>query len=166
MDNFLLGAINFFGGVSASAFGAMCAFFAVMCVVGFLLIRTDKKRWNAQKARSDEMMSHKKKPQPEDGAEVEAESGDKKEKKAKKEKKNKEPFEYEARIPDKTFFWVAIFFGAFGELLGMIIYRHKWYKFNFRTYIPILSVINLVIAAVILYFLYTKGDTSATYLNP
>jgi uncharacterized membrane protein YsdA (DUF1294 family) len=140
-------------------FNAMCAFFAVMGIVGFCLIRTDKKRWNAQKARSDEMMQRKPKAKPaEDGAQEGAEEG------KKKRAKSEEPFEYQARISDKAIFTIAILFGAFGELLGMIIYRHKWYKFNYRVYIPILSLFNLIFAAVILYLLYTKGDSSV-YVN-
>jgi len=141
-------------------FNAVCAFFAVMCIIGFFLIRTDKKRWNAQKARSDEMMAKKKKPQAE-GEETQEEG-----KKGNKDKKKKEePFEYESRVPDKAIFAVAIIFGAFGVLLGMLIYRHKWYKFNFRVYIPILTVINIIVASVILYFLFVKGDGSTTYVN-
>lgn len=154
--NVLLGATNIY-------FNAMCAFFAVMCIIGFCLIRTDKKRWVAQKNRSDAMMSKRKKA--EDAAEEETETA--KGKKGKKEKKPKkeEPFEYEARVPDKALFAIAILFGAAGELLAMLIYRHKWYKFYFRTFIPILTVVNLIIAAVILYFLYTKGDGTVTYKN-
>ena len=46
----------------------------------------------------------------------------------------------------------------------MIIYRHKWYKFNFRTYIPLLTVLNLIVAAVVLYILYSyRGNT--TFVN-
>jgi len=164
MGNMLLGAIDLFGRVTASAFGAMCAFFAVMCIVGFCLIRTDKKRWNAQKARSDEMMARKKKPQAEDGAAEDAVDG-KKKKEKKPKKKNEEPFEYEERVSEKALFIVAIFFGAAGELLAMLIYRHKWYKFSFRTYIPILTVINIIVAAVILYFLFMYRDPSQ-YINP
>ena len=132
-------------------FNAMCAFLAVMNLVGFLLIRTDKKRWKEQKARSDEMMEARKKKT----AEEEPAEDDKKGKK--KRKKNAAPYEYQARIPDKAIFAIAILFGAFGELIAMAIYRHKWYKFYFRTFIPILTLINLVAAAVILYFLYTRG---------
>ena len=164
MGNLLMGAIDLFGKVTASAFGAVCAFYAVMCIIGFCLIRTDKKRWNAQKARSDEMMARKKKPQDAEDATDDALDGKKKkEKKAKK--KNDEPFEYEERVSEKLLFIVAIFFGALGELLAMLIYRHKWYKFSFRTYIPILTVINMIIAAVILYFLFMYRGTSQ-YINP
>lgn len=139
-------------------FNAMCAFYAIMCLVGFLLIRTDKKRWNAQKARSDLMMQGKKKP-----AEDEA-ATDKKGKKDKKAKKE-EPYEYQERIPDKVFFIIAILFGALGELLGMAVYRHKWYKFAFRAYIPALAFVNIIIVAVILYFLYQMGDATIAYTN-
>ena len=164
MGELLTGAIDLFGKVTASAFGAMCAFVAVMCIVGFCLIRVDKKRWNAQKVRSDEMMAHKKKLKDgEEGAVEDATDG--KKKKEKKAKKDEEPFEYEERVSEKAMFVVAILFGALGELLAMIIYRHKWYKFSFRVYIPILAVLNVIVAAVILYFLYIYKDPSL-YVNP
>lgn len=141
-------------------FNAVCAFFAVMCVVGFFLIRTDKKRWNAQKARSDEMMARRKKPA--EGEEVEeTDAKGKKKKKAKKE----EPFEYQDRVSDKAVFAVAALFGALGVLFGMLVYRHNWYKFSYRLYIPVLAGVNVVIGAVILYFLYTKG-IPVNYVNP
>ena len=165
MGNLIPGAIDLFGRVSASAFGAVCAFYAVMCIIGFCLIRTDKKRWNAQKARSDEMMTRKKKPQDAENGVAEDAAEGKKKKEKKPKKKNEEPFEYEERVSEKAMFIVAIFFGALGELLAMLIYRHKWYKFSFRTYIPILTVINMIIAAVILYFLFMYRGTSQ-YINP
>ena len=106
------------------------------------------------------MMTRKKKPA--EGEEAEPEEGKgKKKKKAKKE----EPFEYQDRVNEKLMFAVAFLFGALGELLAMAIYRHKWYKFNFRLYIPLLAGINIVIGAVILYFLYTKG-IPVSYINP
>ncbi len=141
-------------------FNSMCAFIAVMCLVGFLLIRADKKRWNAHKARSEQMMAARQKPQTDDSA---PEDG-KKDKKQKKKKKD-EPYEYQDRISEKAMFAVAVLFGALGELLAMAIYRHKWYKFSFRVYIPILAVLNVVISAVILYMLWAKGDPNM-YINP
>ena len=150
-------------------FNAACAFIAVMCVVGFLLVRTDKKRWNAQKARSDEMMQRYLKKKPEEEKEEVDEKGKKKKKKKKEIQismgDDEEPFEYESRINDKAFFVVAILLGAIGVLLGMVVYRHKWYKFNFRVYIPLLAVINIIMAAVVLYLLYMRGDSSASYVN-
>lgn len=137
-------------------FNAACAFWAIMNIVGFCLMLTDKKRWLAQKKRSDAMMSaHKKKP----AEEAEIAPEDKKSKKTKKE----EPFEYQPRIPEKALFAVAVLFGAFGELFAMIILRHKWYKFAFRVYMPIITVLNILIGGVILVLLYTRGDTSAIY---
>ena len=133
-------------------FNAVCAFFAVMCIIGFLMIRVDKKRWNAQKARSDEMMAARKK-KPAEDAEATENDGKKKKKKPQKE----EPFEYQDRISEKAIFMVAILFGAMGVLLAMLVYRHKWYKFNFRVYIPLLAVVNVIIGAVILYFVYAYG---------
>ena len=144
-------------------FNAMCAFLAIMTIVGFLLMRTDKKRWKAQEMRSAEMMqARKKKPAEDEEAAAETEEG--KKGKKKKEKKQ-EPFEYQPRIPDKVLFTIAVFFGAIGELFAMIIYRHKWYKFAFRTYMPILAVFNILFAGVILVLLYTRGDGSVVWTN-
>ena len=136
-------------------FNAAVAFWVIMSIVGFVLIVVDKKRWNAQKARSDEMMQpRKKKPQDEEAA---PEDEGKKSKKGKKQKEST-PFVYEPRIPDKALFGVAICFGAIGELLAMIICRHKWYKFAFRAYMPLLAILNILVGGVILLLLYANTD--------
>lgn len=125
--------------------------FAIMTIVGFCLIYVDKKRWKEHCARSAEMMA-KKKPQvveldsalSEEAAVVD--DNDKK-KKSKKIKKDKTPisgdFEYNGRIKDRVLITLAVFFCGFGELLGMIIFRHKWYKYQYKIAIPLLALLNI-----------------------
>ena len=146
-------------------FNAMCAFLAVMIIVGFCLMRTDRKRWKAQEMRSQQMMdARKKKPQEGEDAAAADDAGKKGKKKAKKEKKAADtPFEYQPRVPDKALFAVGIFFGAIGELFAMIIYRHKWHEFAYRTYMPILAVGNILVAGVVLVLLYMRGDGSVVW---
>ena len=142
-------------------FNAVCAFLAIMTIVGFFLMRTDKKRWKAQEMRSEQMMeARKKKSQEEEDAEQEGKG-----KKGKKKKDKDTPFEYQPRVPDQALFIVAIFFGAIGELIAMLIYRHKWYKFSFRVYMPMLAVLNILVAGVVLVLLYIRGDGSVIWTN-
>ena len=143
-------------------FSSMCAFIAIMCVVGFLLIRTDKKRWKKQQAHSDAIMQASMKMRASHNASSDTEdTAQKKKRQRKPSVSHDEPFEYKERIPDKVIFIVAFFFGAVGVFLGMLIYRHKWYKFSFRAYIPILTLVNIVLGAVLLYALYSRGETNS-----
>ncbi len=139
---------------------AWVAFFVVMTIIGFCIMRLDKKRFDLQKARSDQMMAPRKKAGdpdeevPEDG---------KKKKKGKKRAKEEVPedYEYQDRVPNGALIAVAILLGGVGELLAMLIYRHKWYKWAFRTFIPILAVFNLAVFGLLLYVILEMGAGNA-----
>ena len=139
---------------------AWVTFFIVMNIVGFALMLTDKRRFNRQKARSDQMMAPRKKP----GQEEEEKEEPKKKKGGRKEEVP-EDYTYQGRVPDKALFAVAILFGAVGELLAMLLFRHKWYKWAFRNFIPLLSLISLAFFGLILYVIIETGSGSAIWTN-
>jgi uncharacterized membrane protein YsdA (DUF1294 family) len=47
------------------------------------------------------------------------------------------------RVRERTFFGIAVLFGAAGVLLGMYIYRHKTLHKSFVIGIPMLLLLNL-----------------------
>ena len=131
-------------------------FFVVMNIIGFALMLTDKRRFNRQKARSDQMMAPRKKPGQEEVPEEEP-----KKKKGSHKEDVPEDYTYQGRIPNGALFAIAIFFGAVGELLAMVLFRHKWYKWAFRNFIPLFSLINLAFFGLILYVILETGSGSA-----
>lgn len=56
------------------------------------------------------------------------------------------------RISEARIFASAVFFGAFGVWLGMIIFKHKTSTTKFQIAIPMLMVLELVI----MYYLIMK----------
>lgn len=59
----------------------------------------------------------------------------------------------ERRISERTFFIIAILFGAVGIYLGMNKFRHKTLHKNFTMGIPIILIIQAIMIGVIYYFL-------------
>ncbi|WP_094603696.1 DUF1294 domain-containing protein [Sporomusa silvacetica] len=47
------------------------------------------------------------------------------------------------RVRERTFFWIALLFGAAGILLGMYVYRHKTLHKSFVIGIPMMLLLNL-----------------------
>ncbi len=70
-----------------------------------------------------------------------------------------------ARINEVAMLLVAGFFGAIGTLFAMLIFRHKWYKWYFKVFVPILAVVNVLLAIVIIYFLYEAGIGGTTSVD-
>lgn len=134
------------------------SFFVVMTIVGFFLIYADKKKWKEYCARSAEMME-KKKPQSVETdsavSENEAVVDDNAKTKKKKKKKEKIPtsgeFEYNRRLNDRVLIALAVFLCGLGELIGMIVFRHKWYKIQYKIGMPLIALLNIfaIIVAVI-----------------
>ncbi len=135
------------------------AFFVIMTIIGFVLIMVDKKRWKAHVSRSNEMIEMRKGKKAEQAPETEdAEATDKKGKK-KKTKASSQNYEYEGRIKDRVLISFAILFAGIGELLGMIIFRHKWYNPVYKIAMPIIAAINLAFMIIIIFaFLSVGGD--------
>ncbi len=55
------------------------------------------------------------------------------------------------RIPELTLLTAAFLFGAVGELLGMILFRHKTKKAKFVILVPLFILLN---AAAVWFILY------------
>lgn len=128
----------------------------VMTIVGFCLMWVDRQRYKAHVARSEQMQQGTAKTAPPQDAEQEPPADDtgKGKKKAKKEQR---PYQYEKRISPIALFAVAVCFGGVGELFAMLIGKHLWYKWNFRVFIPLLAVFNIVAAIAIGYALLEMG---------
>ena len=58
------------------------------------------------------------------------------------------------RVPEKSFFLLALFGGGIGVLLGMYRVRHKTRHMSFVFGIPALTVLNLTIQVLLLCFYY------------
>lgn len=137
---------------------SIIAFFAVMSIIGFMLIYIDKKRWKEHTNRSAEMMGVKR-----TAGDVENENEPKSGGKKRKTKNStaSTDFEYEGRIKDRVLILMAIFFCGVGELLGMLICRHKWYKIQYKIGIPLIALLN--IGFVVIIVLACAGITSGGY---
>lgn len=92
-------------------FQSTFAFIVVMNIVGFFLIKVDKKRLQ-----------------------------------------NKEP-----RIKEVLLFVIAGLSGGVGELLSMLIFRHKTYKWYFKLFMPIIAVLNIAVSGLVLFLMYEAG---------
>lgn len=141
---------------------AFIAFFVVMTIIGFVLIMVDKKRWKAHVSRSEEMIAIREgKRTP---SQTEEENNDSEENadikgKKKKKKSSDSKYEYAGRIKDRVLIPFAILFGGIGELLGMIIFRHKWYNPVYKIGMPIIAAINLAFMIIITFaFLGVSGN--------
>jgi len=55
------------------------------------------------------------------------------------------------RIPEATLFLVALIGGSIGSIVGMYIFRHKTKHMSFVIGMPLILVLQMIIAA-ILYF--------------
>lgn len=55
------------------------------------------------------------------------------------------------RISEKTFFILAVCFGATGVYAGMLIFHHKTKKWYFQFGIPLLLILNLYLFDLFLY---------------
>ena len=55
------------------------------------------------------------------------------------------------RIPERTLFLAAICFGAIGGTLGMQVYRHKTNHWYFKTFFPLLMIIQIAILGFLAY---------------
>lgn len=49
------------------------------------------------------------------------------------------------RVRERTFFWIALLFGAAGVLIGMVVYRHKTLHKSFVIGIPMLLLLNICV---------------------
>lgn len=133
-------------------FEAVIAFFVIMTIIGFVLILVDKKRWKAHIARSNEMVAMRSgKKVVDESIEEENENQDGKGKKKKSKSKSSEEYEYEGRIKNRALITIAILFGGIGELLGMIIFRHKWYSKVYKIGMPIIAAINFAFMFIIAF---------------
>ena len=55
------------------------------------------------------------------------------------------------RIPEKTLFLVSGLGGAWGFLLGMLLFRHKTRHWSFRILIPLFSLLWVVACVLLLW---------------
>jgi len=69
------------------------------------------------------------------------------------------------RIKEAAMLIVAGLFGAIGTLLAMLIFRHKWYKWYFKTFIPVLVILNILVAAIVLYFLIEMSNGAGANMS-
>ena len=65
-------------------------------------------------------------------------------------------------IPSHTLLTLAVLGGALGELLGMLIFRHKWHHKEFRILLPIIFVVQVIIAIIIIRMYLTKDVDPST----
>lgn len=121
---------------------SLVSFFVIATIVGFILIYVDKKRLKEHIARSNELLY------PNDTERVE-------EKKKKKKTEELKEFEYNGRIKDKTLIICAFLCCGLGELVGMLVYRHKWYKKSFKIGMPIIALLNIAFF-VLMYFAFME----------
>ncbi len=144
-------------------FRSFIGFIIVMTIVGFCLMWTDRNRLKAHTARSEQMQQGHAKASPttEVNQDTEAEQAvevDDGKKGKKKKQKEPQPYHYEKRISPVALFIVAGVFGGVGELFAMLIGKHLWYKWNFRVFIPLAAVFNIVAAIAVGAFLLELGD--------
>ena len=60
------------------------------------------------------------------------------------------------RIPEKTLLLFAACFGGLGAFLGMKIFRHKTKHTSFKILVPTFMIIQFILIAVGVYFLYIR----------
>ena len=59
--------------------------------------------------------------------------------------------EHKRRVPESTLFISAGLFGALGGVLAMQIYHHKTKHWNFRTFFPLMLIIQIVLLGFIIW---------------
>ena len=53
------------------------------------------------------------------------------------------------RIPEKAFFLLSAIGGSLGCLIGMYLFRHKTKHWNFVVFIPMILVIQVILALIL-----------------
>ena len=56
------------------------------------------------------------------------------------------------RIPEKTLFIVTTLGGGIGTILGMYIFRHKTQKLNFVVGLPLITILEVLLAIYFIFF--------------
>ena len=56
------------------------------------------------------------------------------------------------RIPEKTLFIVTTFGGGIGTIAGMYIFRHKTQKLNFVVGLPLITILEVLLAIYFIFF--------------
>ncbi len=59
--------------------------------------------------------------------------------------------EHKYRIPEKTLFMWALLGGSPGSMLGMHIWRHKTKHLSFRLGMPLILILQIVVALILLF---------------
>ncbi len=59
--------------------------------------------------------------------------------------------EHKWRIPEKTLFLTAILLGSMGAILGMNVFRHKTKHMSFMIGMPLIFIIQAVLAVYIIF---------------
>ena len=60
------------------------------------------------------------------------------------------------RIPEKTLLLFAMCFGGLGAFLGMKIFRHKTKHTSFKILVPAFMIVQFILIAAGIYFLYIR----------
>lgn len=60
------------------------------------------------------------------------------------------------RIPEKTLYTLAFFGGSLGAIIGMIQFRHKTQKTEFKNVIFIIVLVQMMLISFILWQLYFR----------
>jgi uncharacterized membrane protein YsdA (DUF1294 family) len=55
------------------------------------------------------------------------------------------------RIPERTFFALAVLGGAIGIIVGMLVFRHKTNHRSFTVGVPLIGILQLILAGYLLY---------------
>lgn len=58
------------------------------------------------------------------------------------------------RIPERTLLMLALFGGSVGALMAMSLVRHKTLKKPFSLGVPLMLILQLLLASTIVYFCY------------
>ena len=53
--------------------------------------------------------------------------------------------QHKRRVPERTLFLVAGLFGAIGGTIGMHLFHHKTNHWYFRTFFPLMMIVQIVI---------------------
>ena len=56
------------------------------------------------------------------------------------------------RIPEKTIFIVTALGGGIGTIAGMYTFRHKTQKLNFIIGLPLITVLEIILAIYLIFF--------------
>lgn len=56
------------------------------------------------------------------------------------------------RIPEKTLFFITVLGGGIGTIAGMYIFRHKTQKLNFVIGLPLITILEIILAIYLIFF--------------